>query len=548
MKPSEPTAPAVAAPHSPTEADPPSPGLVRSAGLVGLGTMTSRLLGLVRNLTFAYFFGATNAMDAFFVAYRIPNLMRDLFAEGVMSAAFVPTFTKRLATKGRDSAWQLGNQLINALIVITGGLVLAGIIFVVPLTRLFAGDFGTVPGKFELTVQLTRVMLPFLTLVAIAAACMGMLNSLHRFFTPAVSPAMLNVCVIASAWAFVPLMPRVGFEPIMAIAFGFVLGGVAQVAVQYPSLRREGFRYRPTLNLKDRGLRNILGLMGPGTLAGAALQINVLINTILATGEGTGAVSWLTYAFQLMYVPIGLVGVSIATAALPVMSRHAALDDLPMVRRTLSRALRLMLVLAVPATVGLVVLAEPIARLIYERGNFTPADTQATALALVCYAPCVIGYSAVRLLVPSFYALGRSLTPAIVSMAAVGLNITLNLVLVRVIGYQGLALGTAVASLANAGFLLVLLRRPLGGVDGQRVAATLAKITVAAAVMGFVVSTADQWSQSIWPGVDSGWLIVLVGTEIVVGLAVLAAAARALKIAEIDEVLVQVGKRLRRNP
>ena len=219
-----------------------------------------------------------------------------------------------------------------------------------------------------------------------------------------------------------------------------------------------------------------------------------------------------------------------------------------MVRRTLSRALRLMLVLAVPATVGLVVLAEPIARVIYERGNFTPADTQATALALVCYAPCVVGYSAVRLLVPSFYALGRSLAPAIVSMAAVGLNITLNLVLVRVIGYQGLALGTAVASLANAGFLLVLLRRPLGGVDGQRVIATLAKITVAAAAMGFVVSTADQWSQSIWPGIDSGWLMLLVGTEIVIGLAVLAAAARALKIAEIDEVLVQVGKRLRRTP
>ena len=270
--------------------------------------------------------------------------------------------------------------------------------------------------------------------------------------------------------------------------------------------------------------------------------------TAESSGEGTGAVSWLTYAFQLMYVPIGLVGVSIATAALPVMSRHAALDDLPMVRRTLSRALRLMLVLAVPATVGLVVLAEPIARVIYERGNFTPADTQATALALVCYAPCVVGYSAVRLLVPSFYALGRSLAPAIVSMAAVGLNITLNLVLVRVIGYQGLALGTAVASLANAGFLLVLLRRPLGGVDGQRIIATLAKITVAAAAMGFVVSTADQWSQSIWPGIDSGWLMLLVGTEIVIGLAVLAAAARALKISEIDEVLVQVGKRLRRTP
>ena len=336
MKPSEPAAPAAAStvPATGPATDSHASGarLARSAAVVGVATMTSRVLGLVRDQTLAYYFGASNAMDAFYVAFRVPNLMRDLFAGGVMSAAFVPTFTRWLTVEGRDAAWRLGTQLINALVVITGGLVLAGIIFAEPLTRLFAGSFAEVPGKLELTVEMTRVMLPFLTLVAVAAACMGMLNSLHRFFTPALSPATFNVSLILSAVVLMPLMAPAGFEPIMAIAFGVVLGGVGQIAIQYRVLRQEGFRYRVTLDLADRGLREVLRLMGPGTLAGASLQLNLLVITMLATSQGVGAVSWLNYAFRLMYLPIGVFGVSIATAALPVLSRYAALDD-PSVKR-----------------------------------------------------------------------------------------------------------------------------------------------------------------------------------------------------------------------
>ncbi len=472
--------------------------------------------------------------------------MRDLFAEGTMSAAFVPTFTRRLTTEGRDAAWRLGTQLINALIVITGVLVLAGIIFAEPLTRLFARDFGEVPGKLELTVDLTRVMLPFLTLVAVAAACMGMLNSLHRFFMPALSPAMFNVSVILCAVALVPLMPRAGIEPIMAIAFGVVLGGVGQIALQYWVLRREGFRYRVTLNPADRGLREVLRLMGPGTIAGAALQLNLVVNTILATSQGTGAVSWLTWAFRVMYLPIGVFGVSIATAALPVLSRHAALGELQQMRRTISHSLRLMLTLMVPATVGLVVLAVPIVRLIFEHGDFTPADTQATALALVCYAPAIIGYSAVRLAVPSFYALGTSRTPAVVSGVTVALNIVLNLVLVRVMGYQGLALGTAIAALSNATLLLALLRRRLDGLEGARIADSFARITVAAAVMGAAVWLTNQWLTAFWPGTGLWTQMLVVGSDIGVGLAVLDAAARLLGVAEFNEARHQVLARLSR--
>ena len=546
MKPSEPTAPAAASTAPETDSHPPGAGLARSAGVIGVATMTSRVLGLVRDQTLAYFFGAGDAMDAFYVAFRIPNLMRDLFAEGAMSAAFVPAFTRRLAVEGRDAAWQLGSQLMTALIVITGGLVLAGVIFAEPLTRLFAADFSQQPGKFELTVDMTRLMLPFLTLVAIAAACMGMLNSLHRFFAPALSPAMFNVSLILSAVVLVPQMPRVGFEPIMAIPFGVVMGGVGQIAAQYWVLRREGFRYRVKLDPTDRGLREVLALMGPGTVAGAAVQLNLLVNTILATSLGTGAVSWLTYAFRLMYLPIGVFGVSIATAALPVLSRHAARDELHLVRQTFSHGLRLMLTLMVPATVALIVLAVPIVRLIFERGSFTPADTRATALALACYAPGIVGYSVVRLAVPSFYALGTSLTPALVSIGSVGLNIVLNLVLVRVLGFQGLALGTAIAALSNAALLLALLRQRLDGLEGAALAKSFARITVAATVMGVAIWQADQWFTARWPSAGLWTQVLMVGMEISVGLAVLGAAARVLGIDELNQTLTRVTGGVRR--
>ncbi len=250
--------------------------------------------------------------------------MRDLFAEGAMSAAFVPTFTRHLTLGGKRDAWRLGNNVLNALLVVTGVVVLIAGVSARPLVQSLAHDFGDVPGKIELTVHLTRVLLPFLTLVAIAAAAMGMLNSLHHYFLPALSPAMFNIATIACGVALVPLMPRIGEPRIMAIAIGALIGGVGQVALQWPSLRREGFRYAPVIDLRDPGLQQVLLLMGPGTVGLAATQVNIFVNTLLATSQGTGAVSWMTYAFRLMYLPIGLFGVSIGTAVLPAVSRHAA--------------------------------------------------------------------------------------------------------------------------------------------------------------------------------------------------------------------------------
>jgi putative peptidoglycan lipid II flippase len=298
--------------------------------------------------------------------------------------------------------------VITALAVTTGALVVVGMIAARPLATAFAGDYATVPGKLELTIHLTRIMLPFLTLAAIAAAMMGMLNSLHHYFVPALSPATFNVATIAAAMVLPSSMIAVGLPAISAIAIGALAGGVTQILVQWRALHREGFRYRPIVDWGDPALRRILILMGPGTIGLAATQVNVFVNTVLATSEGTGAASWLSYAFRLMYLPIGLFGVSIATVVLPAAARHVTLDDLAAIRRTVARGLGLMLALNVPATIGLIALAVPIVRVLFEHGRFLPSDTDAVAAAVRLYAIGLVGYSAARISSPVFYALGRN--------------------------------------------------------------------------------------------------------------------------------------------
>lgn len=507
--------------------------------------MTSRVLGVVREQVLAYLFGASNAMDAFNVAFRIPNLVRDLFAEGAMSSAFVPIFTRTLTRDGRDAAWRLGSYVLNALVLATTLLVVLGIVFATPLVGAFAAEYADVPGKLELTVSLAQLMLPFLALVAIAAALMGMLNSLHHFFIPALSPAMFNIATIVCTIALVPVMPALGFPAITAVAIGTLAGGVGQVLLQWPALHRAGFRYRPVLDPADDGLRRVLVLMGPGTIGLAATQVNVFVNTVLATGQGTGAVSWLNYAFRLMYLPIGLFGVSIATAAIPSISRLAARDDRPGMRRTVADGITFMLMLNVPATLGLVALASPIVALLFERGHFTAADTAATAAALQLYAIGLVGYSIVKIASPTFYALHDSRTPVAVSVAVVLLNAGLNWVLAALIGYRGLALGTSIAAIVNGGLLLWLLRRRLGGIEGARLATSLAKITAAAIVMGLATWGAERTLRAAVPGMHVAGQILRLAGAMAVAFATLAASAHLLRIAEFGEALATVTARWR---
>jgi putative peptidoglycan lipid II flippase len=509
--------------------------LLRSAGVIGIATMTSRLLGLVRDVVLAGLFGAGDAMDAFRIAYRLPNVMRDLFAEGALSAAFVPTFTRAIAQGDRPAAWRLGSNVITVSLLVSGVVSLAGMLLAAPLVQLYAEGFRHVPGKIELTVRLTRIMFPFLAMVTTATVMMAMLNALHRFFIPALSPAMFNVATIICALVAVPLSPHLGIDPIIAIAVGTLVGGLGQVLLQWPALRREGFRYHPVVDIRDPGLRDIARLMVPGAAGLAALQINLLVNSWLAAGLGTGAVSWLDYAFRLIYMPIGLFGVSIATASLPTISGHAADGNDPGIRQAVSSALRMMLVLNVPAAIGLLVLATPIVRLIFERGRFTEADTAATAAALLCYAPGLIGYSVVKLVSPAFYALGNSRIPVISSAASVAFNIAVNLMLVRSLGHSGLALGTAAAALLNAAVLLVLLRARLGGLDGRRLMVASAKISFASIAMGVAAYYGERALHIPFGGIHLVTQAARVFGAIGLGIGVLTVSAHLLRIEEFTQ-------------
>jgi len=367
-----------------------------------------------------------------------------------------------------------------------------------------------------------------------------MLNSLHHYFVPALAPAAFNAATIICALALVPIMPSVGLPRIMAIALAAILGGMGQIALQWFPLRTEGFRYHIVLDPQNEGLRRMLLLMGPGTLGLAATQVNLLVNTWLATRQGTGAVSWLTYAFRLMNLPIGLFGISIATAVLPAASRHAAADDPDAMRATVARGIRLMLMLNVPATFGLLVLATPIVRLLFERGHFAASDTASTAAALRLYALGLVGYSTARIVSPVFYAVGRSRIPVAVSALSIAVNVVASVALVRVMSFRGLALGTSLAAIANGAVLLALLGRHLRGLEGGRLLTTTAKMIAAAAVMAGMAVLVERAASEIMPG--SAALAQMVRLAVAMGsaLVALAASAKLLRVEEFDEALDRV--------
>jgi len=520
--------------------------LTKSAGLIGLATLASRILGLLRDQAQAYFFGTTWQADAVVVATRIPTLLRELFAEGAMSAALVPTLTRTLAKEGKEEAWRLGSEVVNGLLLVTGVLVVLGIVFAEPMTRLLVDDkFVAQPGALDLTVTLARLNMPFLMLIAVAAAFMGMLNALRRFFVPASSPALYNVVFIIATVTLVPVFRNMGMDGTIALSVGMLGGGVAQIVAQWPMLRREGYRHRWMLNLRDPALREILVLMGPGTLGVAAAQINLLVNTWLATSVLSGASS-LRFAFQLMYLPIGIFGVSVATATIPDLARQAADSAHEAMITTVSWAVRLMIVLSVPAIVGLIVLAGPIVELIYLRGEFDTRSTLMTASALAFYAPGILGYSIVKIASPSFYALREARTPVIVSVVTIAVNLGLNLWLNSIYSFRGLALGTAIAANVNAALLLYLLSKRLGGGDFARILRTFVKTAVAAAVMGVAAYYAQAWLHTVFSHPTLWHRLARVAGAIGVGLAVLAASAHLLRLEEFGVAMERLLSRVRR--
>ncbi len=528
--------------------------IARSAGVVSAAVLMSRVTGLVRESVMAALFGASWAYDAFVLGFRIPNLMRDLFAEGGLSAAFVPIFTRYLTTKSREETLRLYNLVATAIIMIVGVLCALGVAFSPQLVDLFAHGFRQVPGKYELAVRLSRIMFPFLLLVALAAQSMGVLNACRKFGIPALSSVMFNVgSVICGLIIGFILGPHLGIQPIYGMAWGVVVGGALQVGFQVPSLLKAGFAFRPAIDFRHPGLREVLALMGPALLGSASTQINILVNTNFASGLRdaagmvmNGPVSWLNYAYRFNQFPLGVFGVAIAAATLPEIARSAAREDLREFRDTLTRSLSMVMVLTIPSSAGLAVLGSSIVGAVYQYHKFTAFDTHETALALACYAAGLAGYASLKVLVPAFYALKDARTPMLVSLFSVVVNFVAASYLVRTpLRHAGLALATSSVSVASFLLLLVVLRRKIGSINGDQMFRIFWKTSVASGVMASLCYTSSGLIHQ-WLGTTHRAAFVDLAVSIPLGASVYFALCRLMLIPGTDRLMQMVVGRFRR--
>ncbi|HET9318789.1 MAG TPA: murein biosynthesis integral membrane protein MurJ [Bryobacteraceae bacterium] len=516
---------------------------MRSAGVVSAAVFMSRITGLVREIVMARLFGAGAVYDAFLLGFRIPNLTRDLFAEGALSSAFVPTITRYLSTKGKQEAAELSNLVGTALIVVVGVLCAIGMIFSPALVQLLAPGFADVPGKFALAVKLTRIMFPFLLLVALAAQAMGVLNACNQFGVPAISSTFFNIGSLGFGLVLGFLVgPRIGISPIEGMAYGVVIGGAWQLLWQAPSLVRAGFAFRPRINLSHPGLRNILQLMGPAIVGNASVQVNVMVNTNFASNITdaaghviNGPVSWLGYAFRFMQLPLGLFGVAIASATLPAVSRSAALGDMDGFRQTLARSLGMIFLLTIPSSVGLAVLGDSMIAAVYQGGKFRAYDTHQTALALSCYAVGLAGYAAIKVLAPAFYALNDARTPMIVSLLSILVNIVAASTMVKLagLGHAGLALSTSLVALFSSIVLFEIIRHRIGGLQGRRLTVGFLKITAASALMGAACMISSRLVQH-WLGVARLARVIDLAVSVPLGLIFFLVAAKLFRLSELE--------------
>jgi putative peptidoglycan lipid II flippase len=475
-------------------------GIASSAGIVALGTFISRILGFVRDMVLAKFFGASPAADAFYVAFRIPNLLRELFAEGSMSAGFIPVFTEYLTKKTKTEAKELGRAAFTILFLILSFVVCLGILFSPQIVGMIAPGFLRDPGQFQLTIELTRVMFPFLLFISLAALAMGILNSTRHFAPPAFSSGIFNIVSILLVLVVTPLFP----EPVYAAAIGVALGGLAQFLIQLPALYQEGFALsfrRPIWPLHP-GVVQMGKLLLPTTLGLSVMQINILVNTLLASYLPTGSVSYLYYGLRLIHFPLGIFAVALATALLPTLSTHAAKGDNEALRRSFSFGLRLVFFIMFPAMLGLILFRVPIVHLLFEHGKFDHLATLGTADAVLYYSLGLWAFAGVRIIVPVFYSLQDTKTPVKIGIIAVVMNLLLNLLLIAPMQHRGLALATSLSAMFNFSLLFIILRKRIGRIDGKRILLSHFKVILASLSIippAIWINTQDWSSAGGWP-------------------------------------------------
>lgn len=449
-----------------------------------IGTAISRVFGLIRESVFAFLYGAGRSTDAFVAAFRIPNLLRDLFAETALSAAFVPVLTAE-KQKGKEQQNLLASNIFNILLITVGAIVLLGIVFAPYLVKIIAFGFGNVPDKQALTTSLAVIMFPFLLFVALAAWAMGYLNTEREFFTPSVAPAFLNIISIAIPLLSYSYFISRGTDPIFAMAYGILIGGLLQFLIQVPVLFARGFHYKLYINFRDPALRRILVLFVPVALGLAASRINVAVDTFLISFLEERSMTWLNYAFRVMHLPLGLFGVAVGTVALPTISQHVAEKKFDAARATLFDSLKLVFFLTVTTSVIIAILAHPITRLIYERGQFTSFDTRATTQALILYIVGVPFIAGIRNVAAVYYAHHDARTPMYASFIAVGLHIILSLGLMRVIGFRAFPLATTISSFVNLWILMHRLPAKIGKYELSPLVDYFMRLLIASIVGGF---------------------------------------------------------------
>jgi putative peptidoglycan lipid II flippase len=523
---------------------------------VSAAVMASRVLGLLRDMLFAGLFGGSRWMDCFNLAFRVPNLLRDLFAEGALSQAFVTTFSKKLKSDGDAPAWELANKMMTLTAVFMSGISLLGILaapWIVEILTAFSKSGTAVrnydPYELELMVTMVRIMYPFILLLSLAALVMGMLNAKNVFGIPALSSCFFNLgSMIGGALIGYWMDSSWGPRSLIGFSFGVVIGGMAQLVCQFPALRAAGYRYVADFHWRDSGVRQTLKLMGPAVISASVVQVNVVVNSMFAYGVGPGAVSWLSYAFRLMQLPIGVFGVAVATVTLPALSRAAVGGISADFRPTLAKGLRLVAFLVLPSTLGLVLLAGPIVSVLYERGAFDAVDRIQTAAALRAYGYGLLCYAWLKVLQPAFYAIDKRWLPMMVSFFTLGLNLGFNWFFVFVMkwGHESLALTTSITASVNFLVLFIAMRKFAGDIGTRDLLVMLTKLLAAGAVMAAVCVASDIYlfkdpaHLSLW--LRAGALALTMGAA---G-GVYFIAARMLHVSEAGEALEMVTRRFRR--
>ena len=508
--------------------------MTRAAGVIALGTLLSRITGLIRDMVLGGLFGAKSAADAYYVAFRIPSLLRELFAEGSMSAAFIPVFTEYLTNRKKEEARELARAAMTLLLFFVLLVVGVGILASRWIVTLMASGFAATPGKFNLTVSLTQIMFPYLLLISLSAMVMGVLNSCRRFGPPAFSSAVFNVASIATVLIAAPLYP----EPIMSAALGVTVGGLFQLLCQVPALAKTGMLpplsrpFSPVWPIHP-GVKK-MGLLIVPTLIGLSVaQVNILVNTLLATFLPEGSVTYLYFGMRLIHFPLGMFGVALATALLPTLSAQAARRNYAEMRQTISFGLRLIFYITVPAMVGLICFRYPIIQILFQHGHFGPEATAGTAEAVLFYAVGLWAFAGVRVVVPAFYSLQDTRTPVRVGVLAMLVNIALNLLLMGPLRHGGLALATSLASALNFTLLLWVLRKRVGRIDGRRILRSFGRIAVASAI----TSVPSIWisRHHVW-GEPSAWMLksLLLSSGIVVAVLSYVLVHRLLRSEEQD--------------